>query len=86
MVSGIGFPGTGVIIFRKNTVRGLTTAASAWSVAGVGRAAGGGLFWAAVAGTVFILVVQLGLRRLEQRFFVRHQEQRLDLRIRRGER
>ncbi len=86
VVSGIGFLGAGVIIFRKNTVRGLTTAASVWSVAGVGLAAGGGLFWVAGAGTAFILVVQLGLRRLEQRFFVRHQDHRLELRILRGER
>ena len=86
VVSGIGFLGAGVIIFRKNTVRGLTTAASVWAVAGVGLAAGGGLFWVAGVGTVFILAVQFGLRRLEQRFFVRHQEHRLDLRVRRGER
>jgi putative Mg2+ transporter-C (MgtC) family protein len=86
VVSGIGFLGAGVIIFRKNTVRGLTTAASIWSVAWVGLAAGGGLFWAAGAGTAFILVVQIGLRRLEQRFFVRHQDHRLELRVLRGER
>lgn len=84
VISGIGFLGAGVIIFRKNTVRGLTTAASVWSVAGVGLAAGGGLFWAAVSGTAFILVVQTALRRLEQRFFVHHQEHRLELRVRRG--
>ena len=35
IVSGIGFLGAGVIIFRKNTVLGLTTAASIWTVAGV---------------------------------------------------
>src|SRR5690242_2835579 len=33
VVSGIGFLGAGVIIFRKNAVRGLTTAASVSSVA-----------------------------------------------------
>jgi putative Mg2+ transporter-C (MgtC) family protein len=86
VVSGIGFLGAGVIIFRKNTVRGLTTAASIWSVAGVGLAAGGGLFVAAGFATVFILVVQAGLRPLERRFFVRRQEHRLVLRVRRGAR
>ena len=84
VISGIGFLGAGVIIFRKNTVRGLTTAASIWSVAGVGLASGGGLFAAAGLGTVFILIVQAGLRPLERRFFVRHQEHRLILRVRRG--
>lgn len=84
VVSGIGFLGAGVIIFRKNTVRGLTTAASIWSVAGIGLAAGGGLYAAAGFGTAFVLLVQAGLRPLERRFFVRHQEHRLALRVRRG--
>jgi putative Mg2+ transporter-C (MgtC) family protein len=84
VISGIGFLGAGVIIFRKNTVRGLTTAASIWAVAGIGLAAGGGLFAAAGFGTAFILVVQAGLRPIERRFFVRHQEHRLALRVRRG--
>lgn len=84
VVSGIGFLGAGVIIFRKNTVRGLTTAASVWSVAGIGLAVGGGLFAAAGFGTLFMLLIQAGLRPLEHRFFVRHQEHRLALRVRRG--
>jgi putative Mg2+ transporter-C (MgtC) family protein len=84
VISGIGFLGAGVIIFRKNTVRGLTTAASIWAVAGIGLAAGGGLFAAAGFGTAFVLLVQAGLRPLERRFFVRHQEHRLALRVRRG--
>lgn len=84
VISGIGFLGAGVIIFRKNTVRGLTTAASVWSVAGIGLAAGGGIFAVAGLGTAFILLVQAGLRPVERRFFVRHQEHRLSLRIRRG--
>jgi hypothetical protein len=33
VVSGIGFLGAGTIIFRKDAVRGLTTAASVWMVA-----------------------------------------------------
>ncbi len=69
VVSGIGFLGAGVIIFRRNTVRGLTTAASLWSVAGVGLAAGTGLYIPAAAGTVFILLIQAGMRPIESRFF-----------------
>src|SRR5699024_2156148 len=41
VVSGVGFLGAGVIILRGNTVRGLTTAATIWAVAGLGLAAGG---------------------------------------------
>lgn len=83
VVSGIGFLGAGVIFFRKNAVRGLTTAASIWAVAGIGLAAGGGLYEAAGLGTGFILLIQVGLRPLEHHFFVHHQDHRLELRVRR---
>ena len=38
VVSGIGFIGAGAIIFHRQIVRGLTTAASLWAIAGVGMA------------------------------------------------
>ena len=37
VVSGIGFIGAGTIIFHKQIVRGLTTAASLWATAGIDR-------------------------------------------------
>jgi len=43
VVSGIGFLGAGSMLLRGEIVRGLTTAASLWSVAGVGLAVGGGM-------------------------------------------
>lgn len=67
VVSGIGFLGAGVIIFRKNVVRGLTTAASVWAVSGVGLAAGGGLLLTALLGALFLLLIQAGLRPLKRR-------------------
>lgn len=69
VVSGIGFLGAGVIIFRKNVVHGLTTAASVWAVAGVGLAVGGGLPITATVGTAFLLLIQGGLRPVKQRLF-----------------
>ena len=84
VVSGIGFLGAGVIIFQKNRVRGLTTAASIWSVAGLGLAAGGGLFLAAGLGAGFILIIQAVLRPVERRLFVHHQDHRLALRVTQG--
>ncbi len=72
VVSGIGFLGAGVIIFRDNTVRGLTTAATLWAVAGVGLAAGGGLYVVAVIATAFMLLIQAGLKPVERRFFQKH--------------
>ena len=43
IVSGIGFIGGGIIFVRRDTVRGLTTAAGVWVTAAVGMAAGGDL-------------------------------------------
>ena len=57
VVSGIGFLGAGAILARGEIVRGLTTAASVWSVAGIGLAVGGGLYTPAVAATVIILII-----------------------------
>ncbi len=74
IVSGIGFLGAGVIIFRKDRVTGLTTAASVWVSAGVGMAAGGGLFLLAVIATAAILLVQTVIRSFEVRHFSRYQE------------
>ncbi|MCQ4043594.1 MgtC/SapB family protein [Streptantibioticus rubrisoli] len=51
IVSGIGFIGGGIIFVHRNTVRGLTTAATVWLTCGVGMACGGGLPLLAVAAT-----------------------------------
>ena len=40
IVSGIGFLGAGIIVYRRHEIRGLTTAAGVWATAGVGMAAG----------------------------------------------
>ena len=57
IVSGIGFIGAGTILHSRGQIRGLTTAASLWAVAGIGMAAGAGLYWVAVIGTVLMLVI-----------------------------
>ena len=57
IVSGIGFIGAGTILQHRGGVRGLTTAASLWSVAAIGTAAGAGLLVMALVGTFLILVV-----------------------------
>jgi putative Mg2+ transporter-C (MgtC) family protein len=57
VASGIGFIGAGTIIFRREVVKGLTTAASIWAVAAVGLAVGGGMFLAAVCATLLALAL-----------------------------
>jgi putative Mg2+ transporter-C (MgtC) family protein len=72
VVSGIGFLGAGSILLRGEVVRGLTTAASLWSVAAIGLAVGGGLYVEAVAATIVIMVILAGIKPLEERFQRRH--------------
>jgi putative Mg2+ transporter-C (MgtC) family protein len=72
VVSGIGFLGAGSILLRGEVVRGLTTAASLWTVAAIGLAVGGGLYVEAVAATILILIILAGIKPLEERFQQRH--------------
>ena len=65
IVSGIGFIGAGTILQYRGHIRGLTTAASLWSVAAIGTATGTGLYVLAVLGTILILVVLSLLDRVE---------------------
>ena len=65
IVSGIGFLGAGTILRFRASVRGLTTAASLWVVAGVGIAVGAGFLIGALAATGIVLAALFGLTRLE---------------------
>ena len=55
VVSGIGFLGAGTIIFQKNVIRGLTTAAGLWVTAAIGLACGTGMLLVALVATVLVL-------------------------------
>ncbi len=57
VVSGIGFLGAGAIMMRGEFVRGLTTAASLWTVSAVGLAVGGGMYIEASVATFVVLVI-----------------------------
>jgi len=59
IVAGIGFIGAGLIFVRHDSVRGLTTAAIIWMTAGIGMAAGAGLWLLAlvVTGLHFVVVL-----------------------------
>jgi putative Mg2+ transporter-C (MgtC) family protein len=60
VVAGVGFLGAGAIIRGgEGIVVGLTTAATIWSVAGIGLAAGAGLYLVSAVATVLVLIVLL---------------------------
>lgn len=57
VISGVGFLGVGTIIVTgKNQVKGLTTAASLWTVATIGIAIGAGFIYGAVLGFILIMI------------------------------
>ncbi|KND58650.1 Mg(2+) transport ATPase protein C [Candidatus Paraburkholderia schumanniana] len=84
VVSGIGFLGAGSILLRGEIIRGLTTAASLWSVAAIGLAVGGGLYTALIAATVIILVILAGIKPLERRFISVKRRRQLTMLVDRG--
>ncbi len=57
IISGIGFLGAGTIIVSRRSVTGLTTAATIWTVAGLGVAVGFGNYLLGIVGTIIVLVV-----------------------------
>src|SRR6202789_4288371 len=59
IVTGVGFLGAGLIFVRRDSVRGLTTAAAIWVTAAIGSAAGAGLPVLAALGTGIYFVVAL---------------------------
>jgi putative Mg2+ transporter-C (MgtC) family protein len=56
VVTGIGFIGAGTIIFQKQIVRGLTTAAGIWATSGIGLAVGAGMYALGISATLLTLV------------------------------
>lgn len=67
VVTGIGFLGAGLLLRDQTSVRGLTSAASVWAVAGVGIAVGIGWYWLGVGTTVILLIALGPLESVERR-------------------
>ncbi|MEA4882209.1 MAG: MgtC/SapB family protein [Clostridia bacterium] len=73
IVSGIGFLGAGTIMREGANIKGLTTAASLWTTAGIGLAIGAGLVVPAVVATAFVEIVLVVMGKVERRFIGRKQ-------------
>lgn len=67
IVVGIGFLGAGTIWRTAGSVQGLTTAASLWTVAAIGTAAGVGYYFGAIAATAIVMGVLTLLKIFEVR-------------------
>lgn len=59
VVTGIGFLGAGIIMYRHDIMHGLTTAAGVWATAAIGMAIGAGFIVIGVCATLFILILQI---------------------------
>lgn len=81
VVTGIGFLGAGTILLRRNTVRGLTTAAAIWAVAAIGLACGIGQIPLALIATALTLIVLAALRPVEALLFPRLRSHTLRIQV-----
>lgn len=77
VATGVGFLGAGIILqqtqhkFGRAQVKGLTSAATIWLAAGLGAAAGCGLWRMSLIGTVFALIVLSGVKKLKKSTLIR---------------
>jgi len=64
---GMGFIGSGLIIYRRPQIEGLTTAAALWTAAAVGIAVGMRLYFLATLTVFLIIAILAGLRLIEEK-------------------
>lgn len=82
VVSGIGFLGAGAILRFGISVKGLTTAASLWTIAGIGLAVGSGFHLGAAVTTLIMVLALAKLKKLESLFLGGRYQQNLTLAVR----
>jgi putative Mg2+ transporter-C (MgtC) family protein len=66
IVTGIGFLGASTVIRAGDIVRGITTGATVWYVAGLGVVIGQGEYVLAVASTLVVILVLAGVDRMSR--------------------
>lgn len=77
VISGIGFLGAGTIIRDGASVRGLTTAASLWTIAAIGLAVGSGFYLGAALTTFFTFIILLTFSKFESRILKKNNLQEI---------
>jgi putative Mg2+ transporter-C (MgtC) family protein len=66
IITGIGFLGAGAILWSKNSVHGLTTAATIWTTAILGLAVGSGAYMLSIVFTCIVMIF-LRIKRIERK-------------------
>jgi putative Mg2+ transporter-C (MgtC) family protein len=67
IITGVGFIGAGMIFSKDDLLKGLTTAAGLWAIAGIGMAVGFGLYTISIFSTLLVLFIFTALWFLEER-------------------
>lgn len=81
VISGIGFLGAGAILRNGNMIKGLTTAASIWTVAAIGLCVGAGFYIGALLCTLMVLISLYVLNKWEKVLLRHRRYQTLELRV-----
>jgi len=68
IITGIGFLGGGLIVFKGDSLHGVTTAAGLWMTAAIGMSVGFGLYSLSIFATILILILFTGMWYIENRF------------------
>ena len=68
VVTGVGFLGAGVILAKGGAITGVTSAAVVWMLAAIGSTIGAGRPLEALALSCLVVVILIGVRRLERAF------------------
>ncbi|MBW9170485.1 MgtC/SapB family protein [Clostridium estertheticum] len=69
VITGVGFLGAGTIIHDKGSIKGLTTAASIWTVACIGLAIGLGYYTLTILSAICVFIVLVFLKTFENKLF-----------------
>ena len=79
ILTGVGFLGAGTILRTGLEIKGLTTAASIWTVAAIGMSIslGGAFLWVAIVATLLTLATLRLVAALEDRIVSQSQEHQL---------
>ena len=68
VIAGLGFIGAGtIIVTRKNTIKGLTTAAGLWTAGVIGLAIGAGFYEGGIIACILVLLTETFFNRLRSR-------------------
>lgn len=84
VVSGIGFLGAGAIMRFGTDVKGLTTAASIWTIAALGLAVGAGMYIISLIGVSIVFFALTVMDNVEKRFFKERSLKKIEISIKKN--